>query len=144
MAIIFLPGNRKFERGQDNKLIIWSKGHDAAFTSSNQTIEATPPRLPYQRLLTRTPSSTPDCNLGDRRVSSSVAEEPFPYQKLVRAVPSVGCGHVAETADVGINDAGSGEAHQKAYQSLSLQRNPLVSCYTLLHRNKAILGAYKS
>lgn len=75
-----------YERGEDNKLIIWTPGHSGTLTRS---AEASAPRLPYQRLLTRTSSSSPDCTTGVRPVSSPGVESNFPYQKLVRAVVSL-------------------------------------------------------
>ena len=129
-----LPGNPKYERGQDNKLIIWSQGHSTASSANSQSTEAAAPRLPYQRLLTRTSSSPADGNAGVRPVSSPAVQEGFPYQKLVRAGPApLGCGHVEESAATVSKDGESGEGHQKLYQSLSLQRNPLVR--TCLTRN---------
>ena len=173
------PGNPMYERSADNKLIIWTPGHSGTLTRpSSQSSEATAPRLPYQRLLTRTSSSSPDCSATAGPFSPSGLEEGFPYQKLVRTLPSLrrgdqGCGHVEESAAaaaVGSTEAAEGYPYQKlvrsvpslrreeqacghieestkgldghsacseAYQSLSLQRNQLVSrtivlfCWTL-------------
>ena len=132
MFLRILPGNPKYERGQDNKLIIWSRGHSTASSANSQSTEATAPRLPYQRLLTRTSSSPAEGIAGVRPVSSPAVEEGFPYQKLVRAGPApLGCGHVEESAATFSKDGESGEGHQKLYQSLSLRRNPLVrTCLT--------------
>lgn len=79
-------GNAMYERGEDNKLIIWTPGHSGTLTRSAETAA---PRLPYQRLLTRTSSSTPDSATGIRPVSSPGMETDFPYQKLVRATTSL-------------------------------------------------------
>ena len=155
-----------YERGKDNKLIIWTPGHSGTLTRpSDQSADATAPRLPYQRLLTRTSSSSPDCSGAVTPVSPAGVEESFPYQKLVRTLPSMrrdqqGCGHlqsaavsmsspeveeglpyqrlfrsmpslrreVQECAHTEKSAEGSNreEGPTKAYQSLSLQRNPLV------------------
>ena len=80
------PENPLYERGEDNKLIIWTPGHSGTLTRSSETAA---PRLPYQRLLTRTSSSTPDSATGVRPVSSPVMETYFPYQKLIRATTSL-------------------------------------------------------
>ncbi len=156
-----------YERGEDNKLIIWTPGHSGTLTRPNsQSAEAAAPRLPYQRLLTRTSSSSPDCSATVGPLSPPRVEEGFPYQKLVRSVPSLkrddqGCSHSEETAAVSSTGVEEGCPYQKlfrgvpslrreeqacgemeesatglagevassveAYQSLSLQRNPLVS-----------------
>lgn len=79
-------GNAMYERGEDNKLIIWTPGHSGTLTRPAETAA---PRLPYQRLLTRTSSSTPDSATGIRPVSSPGMETDFPYQKLVRATTSL-------------------------------------------------------
>lgn len=131
----FFPGNPMYERGQDNKLIIWSPGHSGTLTrpSNNQSVDDMAPRLPYQRLLTRTSSSSPDCAAAIRPVSSPGVEGGFPYQKLVRAGRSLRTGRSLRRDDqrcghpVGLGGEGSST---EAYQSLSLQRNPLVSCWS--------------
>lgn len=154
-----------YERGEDNKLIIWTPGHSGTLTRPNdQSADATAPRLPYQRLLTRTSSSSPDCAGAITPVSPLGVEEGFPYQKLVRTLPSMrrdrqGCGHAEESAAVSSPEAeknfpyqklfrsvpslsreeqgcghteesaaglGGEEGPTETYQSLSLQRNPLV------------------
>ncbi|KAL9959647.1 hypothetical protein ACROYT_G032987 [Oculina patagonica] len=160
-------GNPMYERGEDNKLIIWTPGHSGTLTRTNsQSADAAAPRLPYQRLLTRTSSSSPDCSATVGPLSPPRVEEGFPYQKLVRSVPSLrrdgqGCGHAEESAAVSSTGVKEGCPYQKlfrgvpslrreeqacgeteelatgldeerpssseAYQSLSLQRNPLYS-----------------
>ena len=154
-----------YERGKDNKLIIWTPGHSGTITRPNdQSADATAPRLPYQRLLTRMSSSSPDCAGAITPVSPPGVEEAFPYQKLVRTLPSQwrdqqGCSHAEEPAAVSspggeyslpyqrlfrsmpslqrevqgcsrVEESAAGlngeEGPTKAYQSLSLQRNPLV------------------
>ena len=158
-----------YERGKDNKLIIWTPGHSGSLTRPNdQSADTTAPRLPYQRLLTRMSSSSPECSGSIMPVSPPGLEEVFPYQKLVRTLPSLrrdqqGCGHQEESAAVGMSspevkeslpyqrlfrsmpslrkeEQGCSHTEQstaglnreegstKAYQSLSLERYPLVRC----------------
>jgi len=156
-----------YERGKDNKLIIWTPGHSGTLTRPNdQSADPTAPRLPYQRLLTRTSSSSPECSGAITPVSPLGVQEGFPYQKLVRTLPSLrrdhqGCVRPEESAAVSMSspdveeslpyqrlfrsmpslrreEQGPGHTEEsaaglngeegptKAYQSLSLQRNPLV------------------
>lgn len=124
-----VAGNIKYERGEDNKLIIWSKGHDGVTTPNKQATSTTAPRLPYQRLLSRTSSSTPDCSSSMKPSSIScgalAAEELSSYQKLVKSSSrpvSEGCRYGREV----IHGATDND-HQRAYQCLSLQRNPTVT-----------------
>ena len=160
-------GHPIYERDKDNKLIIWTPGHSGTLTRpSDQSADATAPRLPYQRLLTRTSSSSPECAGVVTPVTPPGVGEGFPYQKLVRTLPSLrrdqqGCGRTEESDAVSMNSReveeslpyqrlfrsmpslrrveqgcdhteGSAaglngeEGPTKAYQSLSLQRNPLV------------------
>lgn len=160
-------GNPMYERGKDNKLIIWTPGHSGTLTRPNdQSADPTAPRLPYQRLLTRTSSSSPECSGAITPVSPLGVQEGFPYQKLVRTLPSLrrdqqGCVRPEESAAVSMSspdveeslpyqrlfrsmpslrreEQGPGHTEEsaaglngeegptKAYQSLSLQRNPLV------------------
>ena len=129
-TLLFVPGNIKYERGEDNKLIIWSPG--VTTPPYNQSAEATAPRLPYQRLLTRTKSLPPDCNACIRPNSSSTVEGGSPYQKLVRSATAAPYRRAKEST-AGINKEGeSDEAQQREYQSLSLKRNPQVRDCTLL------------
>ena len=129
-TLLFVPGNIKYERGEDNKLIIWSPG--VTTPPYNQSAEATAPRLPYQRLLTRTKSLPPDCNACIRPNSSTTVEEGSPYQKLVRSATAAPCRRAKEST-AGVNKEGeSDEAQQREYQSLSLKRNPQVRGCTLL------------
>ncbi|XP_073229588.1 uncharacterized protein [Porites lutea] len=123
---------RRCERSEDNKLVIWSKNSSGNPTQTNQSTQATPPRLPYQRLLTRVTSTPPP--EGD--VSAPIASptvglgEEFPYQKLIKTVASTESSGQQRNdneekpeADVSLYD----ETSQKQYQSLSLKRNP-TSC----------------
>lgn len=119
-------GNIKYERSHDNKLIIWSPGHGRDATPNNQAANTTAPRLPYQRLLTRASSSSPDCRTGVIPASSPAMEDVFPYQKLVKSVPSLRCSDKEESAADASTEKECDVAQQKVYQSLSLQRNPLV------------------
>lgn len=154
-----------YERSKDNKLIIWTPGHSGTLTRpNNQSADTTAPHLPYQRLLTRTSISSPECIGAIMPVSPAGVEEVFPYQKLVRTLPSLrrdqqSCGHAEESATVSSPDGdeslpyqrlfrsmpslrreeqgcgrteeptaevGGEEGPTKTYQSLSLERNPLV------------------
>ena len=156
-----------YERGKDNKLIIWTPGHRGTLNRpSEQSADATAPRLPYQRLLTRTSSSSPECAGVVTPVSPPGVGEGFPYQKLVRTLPSLrreqqGCGRTEDSEAVNTSsqeveeslpyqrlfrsmpslrreEQGLGQTEESvaglngeegptiAYQSLSLQRNPLV------------------
>ncbi|XP_074609713.1 uncharacterized protein LOC141863913 [Acropora palmata] len=118
-------GNIKYERGEDNKLIIWSKGHDGVTTPNKQATSTTAPRLPYQRLLSRTSSSTPDCSSSMKPSSPLAAEEVSSYQKLVKS----SCRPVSEGCRYGreVIHGATDNDHQRAYQCLSLQRNPTKS-----------------
>ena len=120
-----VAGNVKYERGEDNKLIIWSKGHDGVTTPNKQATSTTAPRLPYQRLLSRMSSSSPDCSSSMKPSSPLAAEEVSSYQKLVKS----SCRPVSEGCRYGrevIQDA-TDKDQQRAYQCLSLQRNPMVT-----------------
>lgn len=166
-VFLFFSGNPLYERGRDNKLIIWTPGHSGSLTRPNdQSADTSAPRLPYQRLLTRMSSSSPECSGVVTPVSPPGVEEVFPYQKLVRTLPSQwrdqqGCGHSEWPATGGMGspevkeslpyqrlfrsmpslrreEQGCGHTEQsaaglnreespsKAYQSLSLERYPLV------------------
>lgn len=120
-----VAGDVKYERGEDNKLIIWSKGHDGVTTRNNQATSTTAPRLPYQRLLSRMSSSSPDCSSIMKPTSPLTVEEAFPYQKLVK--PS--CRPVSEGCRYGreVIHSATDKDQQRDYQCLSLQRNPTVT-----------------
>lgn len=128
---------RRCERSEDNKLVIWSENSSGNATQTNQSTQVTPPRLPYQRLLTRVTSTPPPEGNVSAPVTSPTVElgEEFPYQKLIKTVPSTESsgqqgsenGERPE-ADVSLYD----EAFQKPYQSLSLKRNPKVRIFLTL------------
>ena len=125
---------RRCERSEDNKLVIWSKNSSGNPTQTNQSTQANPPRLPYQRLLTRVTSTPPpEGNVSAPVTSPTVGlGEEFPYQKLIKTVPSTESsgqqgsdnGEKLE-ADVSLYD----ETSQNPYQSLSLKRNPTVRIF---------------
>ena len=125
---------RRCERSEDNKLVIWSKNSSGNPTQTNQSTQANPPRLPYQRLLTRVTSTPPPEGDVSAPVTSPTVGlgEEFPYQKLIKTVPSTESsgqqgsdnGEKPE-ADVSLYD----ETSQKPYQSLSLKRNPTVRIF---------------
>lgn len=125
---------RRCERSEDNKLVIWSKNSSGNPTQTNQSTQANPPRLPYQRLLTRVTSTPPpEGNVSAPVTSPTVGlGEQFPYQKLIKTVPSTESsgqqgsdnGEKPE-ADVSLYD----ETSLKPYQSLSLKRNPMVRIF---------------
>ena len=120
-----VAGNIKYERGEDNKLIIWSKGHDGVTTTNKQATSTAAPRLPYQRLLSRTSSSNPDCSSSMKPSSPLAAEEVSSYQKLVKS----SCRPVSDGCRYGreVIHGATDNDHQRAYQCLSLQRNPTVT-----------------
>ena len=130
---------RRCERSEDNKLVIWSKNSSGNPTQTNQSTQANPPRLPYQRLLTRVTSTPPpEGNVSAPVTSPTVGlGEEFPYQKLIKTVPSTESsgqqgsdnGEKPE-ADVLLCD----ETYQKPYQSLSLKRNPTVRIFLTIER----------
>lgn len=129
-------GNPLYERGRDNKLIIWTPGHSGSLTRPNdQSADTSAPRLPYQRLLTRMSSSSPDCSGVVTPVSPPGVEEVFPYQKLVRTLPSQwrdqqGCGHSEGPATVGMSSPEVEESlpYQRLFRSMPSLRREEQGC----------------
>ena len=137
--VVTIPLDKhRCERSKDNKLVIWSKNSSGNPTQTNQSTQANPPRLPYQRLLRRVTSTPPPEGDESAPVTSPTVGlgEEFPYQKLIKTVASTESsgqqgsdnGETPE-ADVSLYD----ETSQKPYQCLSLKRNPMVRIFLLLN-----------